>query len=125
MDALLVETFLEAHETPPARNVDATDDTLHGMQEGRHFHGHYDSYCYLPLYVFCGEHLLCARLRSASVDGAAGTVAELDRIAASIRARWPATRVVVRGDGGFCRESGAVEHGIAWALCPRNSLAAL
>ena len=107
MDALLVETFLEAHETPPARivlDVDATDDTLHGMQEGRHFHGHYDSYCYLPLYVFCGEHLLCARLRSASVDGAAGTVAELDRIAASIRARWPATRVVVRGDGGFCRE---------------------
>ena len=85
-------------------DVDATDDTLHGMQEGRHFHGHYDSYCYLPLYVFCGEHLLCARLRSASVDGAAGTVAELDRIAASIRARWPATRVVVRGDGGFCRE---------------------
>ena len=107
MDALLVETFLEAHETPPAHivlDVDATDDTLHGMQEGRHFHGHYDSYCYLPLYVFCGEHLLCARLRSASVDGAAGTVAELDRIAASIRARWPATRVVVRGDGGFCRE---------------------
>ena len=88
MDALLVELFLEAHDTPPEEiilDVDATDDPLHGHQEGRFFHGYYRSYCYLPLYIFCGEHLLCARLRTADQDGAAGTVAELARIVARIR----------------------------------------
>ena len=108
MDALLAELFLESFETPPAEvvlDVDATDDPLHGGQEGRFFHGHYGGYCYLPLYVFCGERLLCARLREASSGDAEGTVAELERIASAIRARWPRTRILVRGDGGFCREA--------------------
>ena len=107
MDALLVDLFLEAHDEPPEEiilDVDATDDPLHGHQEGRFFHGYYRSYCYLPLYIFCGEHLLCARLRTADQDGAAGTVAELARIVARIRLSWPRTRIIVRGDSGFCRD---------------------
>ena len=107
MDELLVDLFLEAYEAPPAEiilDVDATDDPLHGHQEGRFFHGYYRGYCYLPLYIFCGEHLLCARLRQADQDGAAGTVDELERIIGRIRLRWPQTRIIVRGDAGFCRE---------------------
>ena len=107
MDGLLLELFVEAHATPPGEivlDIDATDDPLHGDQEGRFFHGHYDCYCYLPLYVFCGEHLLCARLRAASGGDAAGVLEELRRIVARLRAHWPDTRIVVRGDGGFCRE---------------------
>lgn len=107
MDALLVEVFLEAYETPPEEiilDVDATDDPLHGDQEGRFFHGYYRQYCYLPLYIFCGEQLLCARLRRADQDAAAGTREELARIIESIRLRWPETRILVRGDSGFCRE---------------------
>ena len=107
MDELLVALFVEAHERPPEEiivDVDATDDPLHGHQEGRFFHGYYRSYCYLPLYIFCGEHLLCARLRSAGQDGAAGTVDELERIVAQLRESWPATRIIIRGDSGFCRD---------------------
>jgi Transposase DDE domain group 1 len=84
--------------------VDATDDPLHGNQEGRFFHGYYRQYCYLPLYIFCGEELLCARLRRADQDGAAGTQEEPERIIGHIRKRWPETRIIVRGDSGFCRE---------------------
>ena len=122
MDDLLVDVFLEAYATPPAEiilNVDATDDPLHGHQEGRFFHGYYRSYCYLPLYIFCGEHLLCARLREANQDGAAGTVEELERIIKRIRVRWPQTRMIVRGDSGFCREElmGWCEaHGIDYVV---------
>ena len=108
MDALLLALFVEAHETPPAEivlDIDATDDPLHGDQEGRYFLGHYDCYCYLPLYVFCGEHLLCARLRAASHGDAAGVLEEVRRIVTHLRAHWPDTRIVVRGDGGFCREA--------------------
>jgi hypothetical protein len=107
MDELLVEVFLEAYESPPEEivlDVDATDDPLHGDQEGRFFHGYYRAYCYLPLYIFCGEQLLCARLRRADQDAAAGTEEELARIIESIRRRWPETRILVRGDSGFCRE---------------------
>ncbi len=107
VDALLVDVFLEAHaEAPPQiiLDVDATDDPLHGNQEGKFFHGYYKAYCYLPLYIFCGEHLLCARLRTASNDAAAGTVAEVERIVRRIRESWPNTRIIVRGDSGFCRE---------------------
>jgi hypothetical protein len=107
MDDLLVDLFLEAHGSPPEEiilDVDATDDPLHGDQEGRFFHGYYRSYCYLPLYIFCGEHLLCARLRQADQDGAAGTVDELERIIRRIRLSWPEARVIVRGDSGFCRD---------------------
>jgi len=118
MDRLLVDTFLESHEQAPREiwlDLDATDDPLHGHQEGRFFHGYYRCYCYLPLYIFCGEHLLCARLRQANVDGAAGSVEELDRIVSQIRARWPKTRIIVRGDSGFCRD--AIMH---W--CEENGL---
>lgn len=107
MDELLVDLFLEAHDTAPAEiilDVDATDDPLHGHQEGRFFHGYYRSYCYLPLYIFCGEHLVCARLRQADQDGAAGTQEELERIISRVRRQWPQTRIIVRGDSGFCRD---------------------
>lgn len=108
IDELLADLFLEAHDTPPEEvilDVDATDDLLHGHQEGRFFHGYYRSYCYLPLYIFCGEHLLCSRLRTANQDGAAGTVDELKRIIERIRLSWPETRIIVRGDSGFCRDA--------------------
>ena len=108
MDALLVEVFVESYETAPEEiilDVDATDDPVHGHQAGRFFHGYYRHYCYLPLYIFCGEQLLCARLRTADRDGAAGTVEELACIIERIRVRWPAVRIIVRGDGGFCREA--------------------
>ena len=85
-------------------DVDATDDPLHGQQEGRFFHGYYDCYCYLPLYVTCGPRVLCGRLRTANRDAANGTVQELERIVGQIRQRWPRVRVIVRGDAGFCRE---------------------
>jgi len=108
LDRLLVELFIESHTKPPREiwlDLDATDDPLHGHQEGRFFHGYYGCYCYLPLYIFCGEHLLCARLRPANQDAAAGSVEELSRIVAQIRERWPKTRIVIRGDSGFCREA--------------------
>jgi hypothetical protein len=108
LDRLLVELFLESYAKPPREiwlDLDATDDPLHGHQEGRFFHGYYRCYCYLPLYIFCGEHLLCARLRPSDQDAAAGSVAELSRIVAQIRARWPKTRIIIRGDSGFCREA--------------------
>ena len=85
-------------------DVDVTDGPLHGEQEGRFFHGYYKSYCYLPLYIFCGHHLLCARLRTADEDAAQGVVEELERIVARIRARWLGVGIVVRGDSGFCRD---------------------
>jgi hypothetical protein len=104
---LLVELFLEAHERAPQQiilDLDATDDPLHGEQEGRFFHGYYDCYCYLPLYVFCGRHLLAAKLRRANIDGAAGSEQELARIIAQIRRRWPRVRILLRADSGFTRE---------------------
>ena len=107
MDALLVDVFLESYETAPEEiilDVDATDDPVHGHQAGRFFHGYYRHYCYLPLYIFCGEQLLCARLRTADQDGAAGTTEELACMIERIRVRWPEVRIIVRGDGGFCRE---------------------
>ena len=108
LDRLLVDLFLESQCKPPREiwlDLDATDDPLHGHQEGRFFHGYYRCYCYLPLYIFCGEHLLCARLRPADRDASAGSIDELQRIVGWIRARWPKTRIVIRGDSGFCREA--------------------
>jgi hypothetical protein len=104
---LLVDLFLEAHERAPKQvilDLDATDDPLHGEQEGRFFHGYYDCYCYLPLYVFCGRHLLVAKLRRADMDAAAGSVQEAARIVAHIRNRWPRVRILLRADSGFTRE---------------------
>ncbi len=108
VDRFFVEVFLDAHDEPPRRivlDVDATDDPLHGAQEGRFFHGYYGCYCYLPLYIFCGRHLLCARLRRSNIDASQGSVEELDRIVAQIRERWPEVTIIVRGDGGFAREA--------------------
>jgi Transposase DDE domain group 1 len=107
IERLWVELFLEAHGAAPAEivlDLDATDDPLHGHQEGRFFHGYYDSYCYLPLYIFCGEHLLCAKLRRSNIDGAAGAREEVERLVAQIRARWPNVKIMLRADSGFCRE---------------------
>jgi hypothetical protein len=101
---LMVDLFVEAHERAPSEitlDLDATDDPVHGEQEGRFFHGYYDCYCYLPLYVFCGRHLLDAKLRRASVDAADGAVEVVARIVAQIRRRWPHVRILVRADSGF------------------------
>ena len=104
---LMVDVFLEAHERPPREiilDLDATDDPVHGEQEGRFFHGYYDCYCYLPLYVFCERHLLAAKLRPASMDAAAGAVQEVARIVAQIRLRWRHVCILLRADSGFARE---------------------
>ena len=108
IDDFFVETFLRLHPEPPAEitlDFDATDDPLHGDQLGGFFHGYYKNYCYLPLYVFCGEHLLCAKLRPSDIDAAAGSLKVLKKIVARIRAKWPGVKIVVRGDSGFCREN--------------------
>ncbi len=108
IESLLVDLFMEAHRRAPRQivlDLDATDDPLHGHQEGRFFHGYYDNYCYLPLYVTCGRHLLAAKLRRSNIDGSAGAEVELARIVGQIRARWPSVRILVRADSGFARES--------------------
>ena len=107
IENLMIDLFVEAHRRAPRQivlDLDATDDPLHGHQEGRFFHGYYDSYCYLPLYVTCGRHLLAAKLRPADIDGAAGADIELARIVGRIRAKWPWMRILVRADSGFARE---------------------
>jgi hypothetical protein len=106
-DRLLVELFMEAHTSPPAEiilDLDATDNPLHGKQEGRFFQGYYGHYCYLPLYIFAGDHLLCARLRTANTDGSTGAVEEVERMVKQLRRHWPEVKVILRADSGFCRE---------------------
>jgi Transposase DDE domain group 1 len=108
VEALFVDLFLDAHRSAPRQiilDLDATDVPLHGHQEGRFFHGYYDAYCYLPLYVFCGRHLLAAKLRRSNIDGSAGAVEEVERIVRLIRARWPRVRILLRADSGFAREA--------------------
>ena len=108
IEELFVDLFLEAHETAPARiilDLDATDDPIHGRQEGRFFHGYYDCYCYLPLYIFCGDHLLAAKLRRSNIDASAGATEEIARIVERIRARWPRVKILLRADSGFAREA--------------------
>lgn len=129
IDELLVKVFLEAHSAAPEEivlDIDTTDVALHGDQESRFFHGYYDHYCYLPLYVFAGEHLLCARLRPANIDAAAGSLEEVQRIVARIRTRWPQVRITLRGDSGFCRdelmdwcENNRVDYVLGFARNPR------
>jgi len=107
MRSLFVDVFLEAYDTPPEQiviDLDATDDPLHGRQEGRFFHGYYKHYCYLPLYAFRGEHLLAAELRPSNIDASCGTVELLERIVGQIRGRWPEVRIIIRADSGFARE---------------------
>ena len=108
IERLFVELFLDAHSNAPKQiilDLDATDDPLHGHQEGRFFHAYYDCDCYLPLYIFCGRHLLAAKLRRSNIDASAGAVEEVARIVAQIRARWRKTRILLRADSGFAREA--------------------
>ncbi len=108
VERLFVDLFLEAHPKAPEQiilDLDATDDPLHGSQEGRLFHGYYDCYCYLPLYIFCGRHLLAAKLRRSNIDASAGAVEEIARLVAQIRRRRRKTRILLRGDSGFARET--------------------
>ena len=108
VEGLFVDLFLDAHSAPPPQitlDLDATDDPLHGHQEERFFHGYYDNYCYLPLYVFCGRHLLASKLRPANIDASAGSIEEMARIVTQIRRRWPAVRILLRADSGFAREA--------------------
>jgi len=118
IEGLFVDLFLDAHSAPPPQitlDLDATDDPLHGHQEERFFHGYYDNYCYLPLYVFCGRHLLAAKLRPANIDASAGSVEEIARIVARIRQRWPKVRILLRADSGFARDA-------LMAWCENNSV---
>ena len=107
IERMFVDLFLEAHSGSPRQivlDLDATDDPLHGHQEGRFFHGYYDCYCYLPLYIFCGRHLLAAKLRRSNIDASAGSVEEVERIVGRVREAWPRVRIVLRGDSAFARE---------------------
>jgi hypothetical protein len=118
VDRWMVDVFLDAHDKAPGHitlDLDATDDPVHGTQEGRFFHGYYGHYCYLPLYIFCGKHLLGARLRRADIDASEGALDELERIVAQIRSRWPKVHILVRADSGFCRD-----EILAW--CERNGV---
>jgi hypothetical protein len=132
IEALFVTLFLEAHERPPERiviDLDATDDPLHGHQEGRFFHGYYDCYCYLPLYIFCGRHLLAAKLRRSNIDASAGAVEEIARIIAQMRTRWPKVEICLRADSGFAREelmAWCEENGVGYVfgLARNNRLVA-
>jgi hypothetical protein len=109
IERLFVDLFMDGHKRAPAQitlDLDATDDPLHGQQESRFFHGYYDGYyCYLPLYIFCGRHLLVAKLRRADIDGSAGAQAELERIVGQIRERWPKVDILLHADSGFARSS--------------------
>src|SRR5450631_1032247 len=108
IETLFVDVFLDAHNKAPKQiilDLDATDDPLHGNQEGKFFHGYYDCYCYLPLYIFCGRHLLAAKLRRSNIDGSAGSVEQLKRIVRQIRDCWPHVRILLRADSGFARET--------------------
>ena len=122
VDRFFVEVFLDALEDAPEEivlDLDATDDPLHGAQEGRFFHGYYGGYCYLPLYIFSGSHLLCARLRRSNIDASEGSVEEVERIVHQIRERWPEVRVLLRGDSGFAREvlmTWCEEHGVDYVF---------
>jgi hypothetical protein len=118
MQAFFVEAFVQQHLQPPDRivlDLDTTDFTLHGHQLGRFFHGYYDAYCYLPLYIFCGDQPLLALLRPADIDACTGALQHLARIIARLRAAWPEVPILVRGDSGFCRE-----HLMAW--CEANGV---
>lgn len=118
IDELLVKVFVESYEKAPAEivlDIDTTDLPLHGKQEGRFFHGYYDHYCYLPLYIFCGEQVLCARLREANHDAYFGSLPEIQRIVEQIRTAWPEVKIILRGDSGFCRNelmSWCESHGV-------------
>ena len=122
VDRVLVDVFVQAQATPPSEivlDLDATDDPVYGAQEGRFFHGYYGHHCYLPLYIFAGEHLLCARLRPSNRDASAGALEEVERIVAQVRGVWPAVRITLRADSGFCRDALMTwcdTHGVDYVL---------
>jgi Transposase DDE domain group 1 len=122
VDRTLVDIFLQAHREPPQEiilDLDSTDIPLHGEQEERFFHGYYGHYCYLPLYIVCGQQVLCARLRPSNIDGAKGSVAERERLVAQIRQAWPQVRIILRADSGFCRDellSWCEQHGVDYVM---------
>ncbi|HLJ25071.1 MAG TPA: IS1380 family transposase [Candidatus Angelobacter sp.] len=122
VDELLVQVFLESYESAPQQivlDIDTTDMALHGQQEGRFFHGYYDQYCYLPLYIFCGQQILCARLRESNHDASYRSLVEIQRIVEQIRAAWPKIKIILRGDSGFCRNelmSWCEEHGVDYVF---------
>ena len=122
VDDLLVDLYIQRQKRQPKRivlDLDATDDQLHGHQEGRFFHGYYDEYCYLPLYIFIEEHLLCARLRPSNIDASAGSLKEVKRIVGRLRRVWPAAEIILRADSGFCREeimSWCEQHQVDYAF---------
>jgi hypothetical protein len=122
VERLFVTLFLQAHSRPPERivlDLDATDDPIHGHQLGRFFHAYYKGYCFLPLYIFCGDHLLLARLRPADIDACAGSVKHLERIVAQLREAWPEVRIAIRADSGFCREEilrWCEDHGVDYVI---------
>ena len=118
IEEFLIAAFVLQHSTPPQRlvlDLDATDDPIHGHQLGRFFHGYYDEYCFLPLYIFCGDHPLCARLRPSDIDASCGALKQVQRIVARLRQAWPGVAIVLRGDSGFCRE-----HLMRW--CEANGV---
>lgn len=118
IENIFIDFFLDAHPQPPESIVidfDATDDLIHGNQEGRFYHGYYGNYCYLPLYIFCGDFILAAKLRPSNIDASEGTVEELSRMIPLIRSRWPKVKITIRGDSGFCRE-----EIMAW--CEQNNI---
>jgi len=118
VDAFFTNVFLQSYDKAPSTivlDLDATDDLVYGHQLGRFFHGYYKNYCFLPLYIFCGDHLLCSRLRPADIDASAGSVKELQRIVSQIRSQWPDVQIIIRGDSGFCRE-----HIMFW--CEANNV---
>jgi len=118
IDDFFTNVFLQSYDKTPSTivlDLDATDDPIHGHQLGRFFHGYYKNYCFLPLYIFCGDHLLCARLRPSDIDASAGSAKELERIVSQIRSKWPDVQIIIRGDSGFCRE-----HIMFW--CEANSV---
>lgn len=107
IEEFLLEAFILQQRTPPSRlvlDLDTTDDPIHGHQLGRFFHGYYDAYCYLPLYIFCGDHPLCARLRPSDIDAPCGALKQLQRIVTRLRQLWPEVKIVLRADSGFCRD---------------------
>jgi hypothetical protein len=107
IEQFFLDVFVQAQAAAPDHlllDLDATDDPIHGRQEGRFFHGYYGNYCYLPLYIFCGQHLLCATLRTADHDASHGALEQLQRVIACLRRKWPQVRVTIRADSGFCRD---------------------
>ena len=122
VDDLMVDLYIQRQPRQPKQivlDLDATDDRLHGHQEGRFYHGYYGDYCYLPLYIFIGEHLVCARLRESNQDAAAGSVEEVERIVGRLRRVWPEAEIVLRGDSGFCRDelmSWCEQHRVDYAF---------